>query len=465
MKIRFCGGAQNVTGSQFLLSVNGKNILLECGMFQGRRSETYERNLKFMYDPRAVDALVLSHAHVDHSGNIPNLVKHDFTGSIFATPATVDLCKIMLRDSAYIQEKDTEWVNKIRSRNHQPPIEPIYTRSDAEAAMDRFVGVDYGRTFTAAAGVNVTFRDAGHILGSACVLLEISENNRPIRLGFYGDVGRPDVPVLRDPSLFTDIEACIIESTYGNRLHGAHEDIEEELGAIVRATASNGGKLIIPAFAVGRTQHLVYILHKLYNQNRIPDIPIFVDSPMACAATEVFRNHRECFDRETDRIFLRDGEDPFSFPRLTWVEDVEQSKSLNSLKYPHVIIAPSGMAEGGRILHHLRNNIDNHRVQVLFVGFAAKDTLARKIMDGEKNVRIFGEEHKVRCKITTLDAFSAHADRKDLLRYIGFVPPEKLKQIFLVHGEPDQALPLRDALRSKGYPHVHYPAPGETLEV
>jgi metallo-beta-lactamase family protein len=465
MKIRFCGGAQNVTGSQFLLSVNGKNILLECGLYQGRRQDTYDRNQTFLYGPKTVDALVLSHAHVDHCGNIPNLVKHGYDKSIFATPATVDLCKIVLRDSGHLQEKDIEWVNKIRSRHHQPPMVPIYTMADAEAAMDQFVAIDYERTFTIAPGVEVTLRDAGHILGSANVLMEINENGRRLRFGFYGDVGRQNVPVLRDPNLLTDLDALIVESTYGNRVHDPHENIEEELADLIRSTASNGGKLIIPAFAVGRTQHLVYILHKLYNENRIPDIPIYVDGPMACAATNVFRKHQECYDRETDRIFLRAGEDPFSFARLTYVESSEESKRLNGLNFPHVIISPSGMAEGGRVLHHLRNNIENHRVLVLFVGYAARDTLARKIMDGEKTVRIFGEEHKVKCKVQILDAFSAHADRRDLLQYISIIPPERLHNIFLVHGEPDQAVPLVDALRSKGYPQVNYPALGETVTI
>jgi metallo-beta-lactamase family protein len=463
MNIQFCGGAQTVTGSQILVKVNGKTILLECGLFQGRREESYEKNHNFSFDPSEVDCLVLSHAHIDHSGNIPNLVKHGFKGSIYATPATVDLCKIMLRDSAFLQEKDIEWVNIIRRRHHQPELEPLYSRHDVECAMDSFVGIEYDKLFTVAPGVEAAFRDAGHILGSAGVHLEITENGRTYKVGFTGDIGRPNLPLTNDPNVLRELDLLIMESTYGNRLHGSYSDVEDELAQIVCETAAAGGKVIIPSFAVGRTQHLVYVLHKLFNNNRIPDMPVFVDSPLACDATDVFRAHTEDLDRETKRVFLNDHEDPFGFRRLTYVHDVEESKKLNSLAFPHVIISGSGMAEGGRILHHLRNNIHNPKNLVLFVGYAAKNTLARKIIDGEKVVKIFGEEHTVKCKIRVMDAFSAHADRRDLLDYVSLNSPERLKNIFLVHGEPDQALPLKDGLRSKGYENVHFPAPGETF--
>lgn len=465
MQIQFCGGAQTVTGSQHLLSINGKNILLECGLFQGHRQDTYEKNRRFLYDPASVDAVLLSHAHIDHSGNLPNLVKHGYEGPIYATAATVDLCQVMLRDSAYLQEKDVEWVNKIRRHQKHQPVEVLYTIEDAETAMTAFVGVQYNRTFPIFPGVQATFRDAGHILGSAGILLEINDKGRSLRLGFSGDIGRADMPILRDPNQLRDLDVLIMESTYGNRLHSPSEDIEEELAQTVHEVAHKGGKIIIPAFAVGRTQLLVYILHKLFDQNRIPDIPIFVDSPMACNATEVFRQHPECFDRETYRVFLQEHRDPFGFHRLTYVRDVEESKKLNRLHYPHIIISASGMAEGGRILHHLRNNIGDPRNQVLMVGYAAQDTLARRLMDGERTVRILGEEHEVRCKVKSMDAFSAHADRKELLDYLQFNAPEKLHHIFLVHGEENQALSLKDALRSKGYPSVHFPKPGEVFTV
>ncbi len=465
MKIQFCGGARTVTGSQHLLMVNGHRILLECGLFQGRRSDTYERNFNFCFDPASINAMILSHAHIDHSGHIPNFVKNGFKGPIYATAATVDLCQIMLRDSAYLQERDVEWANKIRRKRGEDLVEPLYTIEEAEVAMHSFVGVQYGHSTRICEGVDATFREAGHILGSAGILLNIKENGRSLRVGFSGDIGRTAVPIIRDPDILRDLDVLIMESTYGDRLHSSREDVEEELASIIRDVARGGGKIIIPAFAVGRTQVIVYMLHKLFDQNRIPDMPIFVDSPLATAATQVFRSHPECFDRETYRVFLQDRDDPFGFGRLKYVGGVEDSKDLNDLKYPHIIISASGMAEGGRILHHLRNNIGDSRSLVLFVGYAAENTLARRIMDGNKTVKIFGEEFSVRCKVKTMDAFSGHADRDELLNYVAFSPPEKLKHIFLVHGEADQALPLRDALKSRGYAQVDYPAPREIFEL
>lgn len=465
MHLQFCGAAQTVTGSQILLEVNGKKILLECGLFQGRRQESYERNQKFLFDPSSVSAVILSHAHIDHSGNVPNLVKHGYRGSIYSTPATADLCKIMLRDSAMLQARDVEWINMKRRNGHQPEIGPLYSLADVEASIDAFVGIDYDKPFSIAPGVEAMFREAGHILGSAGVHLEIQENGRFYRLGFSGDIGRPNMPVLRDPNILRELDILIMECTYGNRLHSDADDIEEGLALIVRDTAASGGKVIIPSFAVGRTQHLVYALHKLFDENRIPDMPIFVDSPLACEATNVFKAYPQYFDRATNRVFLSNQKSPFEFPRLTYVHTVEESKKLNDLQYPHVIISGSGMAEGGRILHHLRNGVENPRNTVLFVGFAAKETLARKMMDGQKVVRIFGEEHTVRCRIEVMDAFSAHADRRDLLDYVDLNSPRRLKHLFLVHGEADQALPLRDALRSKGFPNVYYPSHGEAVSL
>ncbi len=465
MKIQFCGGARTVTGSQHLLLVNGRRILLECGLFQGKRKLSYERNQSFLYDPSTVDAMVLSHAHIDHCGNIPNLVRHGFDGPIFATAATVDLCQIMLRDSAHLQEKDAEWVNRIRKRKHEPPVEPLYTLDDVEKAMPLFVGVQYNRSFPIAPGVRVTFRDAGHILGSASVLLEIEEKGRTSRLGFSGDLGRRSMPILRDPDALRDLDYFLCESTYGNRFHEPAEDVEEQLAQLVRTTIENGGKIVIPAFALGRTQLLVYMLHKLYDQDRIPDVPIFVDSPLACNATEVFRQHPECFDRETYRLFLQDEVDPFGFGRLHYVRDVEQSKKLNEFQDPCIIISASGMAEAGRILHHLKHNIGDPRNLVLLVGYAAEHTLARKLKEGYEEVKIFGEPYRVRCRVESMDAFSAHADRRELLDYYDFLPPERMRKVFLVHGEADQAEPLQQALRSKGYREVYFPAYGETVEL
>jgi metallo-beta-lactamase family protein len=463
MQMQFCGGAQTVTGSQTLITVNGKKILFECGLFQGRRQEAYEKNQTFMFNPAEVDCLILSHAHIDHSGNIPNLVKQGFKGSIYATPATIDLCKIMLRDSAHLQEKDLEWVNIIRKRSHQPELVPLYTLKEVEATMDLFVPIDFDKEFTIAKDVQVMFRDAGHILGSAGIHLEITENNKTFKIGFSGDVGRPGMPLTKDPNVLRELDVLVMESTYGNRLHDSFDNVEEELCKLVRDTAAAGGKLIIPSFAVGRTQTLVYVLHKLYDQDRIPELPIYVDSPLACDATTVFEKYPDLLDREAQRVFIKNHVDPFQFNRLSYVHEASESKKLNSLAYPHVIISGSGMAEGGRILHHLKNNIDNSKNTLLFIGYAARETLARKIMDGNKIVKIFGEDHTVRNKIHIMDAFSAHADRRNLLDYVDLTPPSKLKHVILVHGELDQSQSLRDAIRSKGYQNVHIPAPGDTF--
>ncbi|MBN1302644.1 MAG: MBL fold metallo-hydrolase [Melioribacteraceae bacterium] len=465
MEIQFCGAARNVTGSQHLLRIGDKKILLDCGLYQGRRKDTYDKNKNFMYDPADVDVMLLSHAHIDHCGNIPNLVKHGFGGSIYTTSATVDLCQILLRDSAYLQQKDIEWVNKKREKNDKELIEPLYTIDDVEESLQHFVGIQYSRPFEVIPGVKATFYDAGHILGSAGILLEIEENGKTIRLGYSGDIGREDMPILKDPNILRDLDVLIMESTYGDRLHSQVEEVEEELASVVRETIETGGKIIIPAFAVGRTQLLVYLLHKLFDQNRIPVIPIFVDSPMAVAATHVFRAHPECFDRETYDVFLNNHYDPFGFHRLKYVSKVDESKELNDLKEPHIIISASGMAEGGRILHHLRNNISNPNNLVLFVGYAAEHTLARRIMDGDETVRIFGFEHTVKCKVRTMDYFSGHADQKGLLEYVKYSDRSRLKNIFLVHGEESQSLPLREKIIKKGYTSVQYPVPGEKIEI
>lgn len=466
MKIHFIGGAQTVTGSQHLFHINGKKILLECGLFQGRRKDTYEKNKNFKFNPSEIDALILSHAHIDHSGNIPNLLRNGFNGPIFATDATVDLCKIMLKDSAYLQEKDIEWVNKKRAKKGEPPVEPLYTLDDVEASLQYFKGIPYKQSVELFDGISFTFRDAGHILGSAGVHLEIHENNnKKISIGFSGDIGRPDSPVIKSPDILRELDYLIMESTYGNRFHSPAAEVEEELARIISKVANNNGKIIIPAFAVGRTQTIVYVLHKLFNQNRIPEIPIYVDSPLAVEATKIFQAHPECLDRETHRVFLDNHEDPFGFSRLKYISKVEESKELNDKPGPMIIISASGMAEGGRILHHLSNNISNPKNLILFVGYAAENTLARKIMDGEPIVNIFGEQHQVKAQVKKMDYFSAHADQNELLQYIQLNPPKKLKHVFLVHGEEDQALPFREKLLTKGYKFVDFPQSGSIFEI
>lgn len=465
MKIQFFGAAQTVTGSQHLLSINGKKILLDCGFFQGKRKEAFEINRNFPFNPSEVDTLVLSHAHIDHSGNIPNLVKNGFSGSIYSTSATVDLCQIMLRDSAYIQERDVEFVNKKRIKQNKNPFEPLYSIQDAETAMSQFIGVQYNKIVEIAPGVHLQYVDAGHILGSAGVILELEENNKKLRFCFSGDIGRPEMPVIKNPVLPSDLDVLVMESTYGNKLHQVSDEVEEVVAKLINKVAQRKGKIIIPAFAVGKTQLLVYILHKLFDQNRIPVLPIFVDSPLAVDATSVYRTHPECYDRETYRVFINNFEDPFGFNRLTYIRNANDSKELNDLKEPCVIISASGMAEAGRILHHLKNNIENHRNLILFVGYAAQETLARKIVDGMKEVNIFGDSYKVNAEVISMDYFSAHADQKGLLEYLKLNKLEKLKNIFLVHGESEQSLPLREKILAKGFRRVEYPKKGDAFEL
>lgn len=465
MEIKFCGAAQAVTGSQHLITINGKKILLDCGLFQGRRQETFQRNQSFLFNPADVDLLLLSHAHIDHSGNIPNLVRHGFRGQIYSTRATADLCRIMLMDSAHIQDKDAQWLSKKQIRLAGKPIEPLYSFADVEAALKCFVGLEYDQVKEIAPGVRVTFRDAGHILGSAGIQLDISEAGRQWRFGYSGDIGRKHMPIISDPNYLRDLDVLIMESTYGNRLHKNSGDLETMLTELIRITVAKSGKIIVPAFAVGRTQQFIYVLHKLFDQNRIPELPIFVDSPLAVNATTIFSHHPECFDEETNRLFLMDQEDPFGFERLTYIQSLEESKALNRLKQPHMIISASGMAETGRILHHLKNSLDNPNNLVLLIGFAAENTLARKLGDGENVVRIFDEPHFVRAQVVKLDDFSAHADRNELMEYLSFNPPDRLSHLFLVHGENDQSLPFLTALQAAGYRNVKYPELGASFVI
>jgi metallo-beta-lactamase family protein len=409
--------------------------------------------------------MLLSHAHLDHSGNIPYLVKSGFKGHIYSTVATVDLCQLMLRDSAFLQEKDVKFVNKKRIRQNKNPFEPLYSIDDVEKAMLNFIGMQYDKKIEIFPGISATFIDAGHILGSAGILLEINENGKTTRLGFSGDIGRPEMPILRDPVPLPNLDILIMESTYGNRLHPANDHVEEETASVINEVIKRGGKIIIPAFAVGRTQLLVYELHKLFDKNKLPVFPIFVDSPLAVNVTEVYRLHPECFDRETYIEFINNHEDPFGFSRLTYTRDVNESKKLNTFQGPCMIISASGMAEGGRILHHLANNIENPINLILFAGYAAKETLARKIMDGAEDVNLLGSPYKVKAQIIKMDYFSAHADQKGLLNYVDTSVPDKLKNIFIVHGEPEESLPLQEKILSKGYRNVHYPQIGDEVEL
>ncbi len=465
MKITFLGAARTVTGSMHLLEVNGSRILLDCGLFQGRRRESFERNRNLPLTASHLDALILSHAHIDHSGNIPSLVGSGYKGDVFATPATRDLCGAMLLDSAHIQESDAAYVNKKRVRRGLPPVEPIYTVADAHASLQGFVSIDYHRPFVVAPGVFATFYDAGHILGSALTVLDVQEDGRAYRLCFTGDLGRKDLPIIRDPEIVDGVDYLITESTYGDRAHEGPTYAQAILCEIIHSAYDRGGKVIIPSFAVGRTQEIVFDLHKLMVSECLPPVPVFVDSPLAVNVTEIFRLHPECYDTEVLR-FLQQREDPFGFYRLHYTRSVDESKALNSFEGPCVIISASGMCEAGRILHHLKHHIGDERNTVLFVGFQVENTLGRKILDGWKTVPILGEEWPVRAQIRSIQGYSAHADREELLRYTReLMDHGRLKRVFCVHGNLTACQALADGVRNLGLKDVLIPERMQEVEV
>jgi metallo-beta-lactamase family protein len=443
--------------------VNDKKVLLECGMYQGKRKIANEINRNLPFDPGEIDAAILSHAHIDHSGIIPRLVADGYDGNIFATMATRDLCSIMLRDSAHIQERDAEFLNKRKRRRGEPPVEPIYTMDQARQSLDNFVGLSYGRPFFVTNGVKATFYDAGHILGSAVVLVEATEGDRTLRILFTGDLGREKMPILRDPAVVKDADVYITEATYGNRLHDDIINMERDLQEVVSQTISRGGKLIIPAFSVGRTQNIVYSLHNLFDRGALPAIPIFVDSPLSTNATEIFRMHPECYDRDTLEI-IEQHKDPFGFGRLHYTKNVEESKRLNNRKEPCIIISASGMCEAGRILHHLRNNIGDPRNTILVVGYQAQNTLGRRLVEKHKRVRIFGEEHDIRAEVRVMNGYSAHADKNGLLAYAQSVDGTE-PRVFVVHGDEDQCVAFADHLHRAGFNNVTVPKRGDVFEL
>jgi metallo-beta-lactamase family protein len=456
MRINFHGAAHTVTGSQHLLEINGKKLLLECGLFQGRRADTYERNLNFQFDPRKVDAVILSHAHIDHAGNLPNLVKQGYEGHIFATHATKDLASLMIADSGHIQEADAQFVNKKRAGRGEPPIEPLYTKEDAEAVAGMFAGRHYEETFEPIPGVIARFHEAGHILGSASVSLEIEEKGKKIRFWFSGDIGRFQLPLLRDPVLPTEADYMIMESTYGDKSHSNPELAFWEFRDVVKRTVERGGKVIVPAFAVGRTQELVFNLNQMMRNGDVPSVPVYVDSPLAVKATDVFKRHLECFDEETAKFVAEARHPALDFKMLNYVRSVEESKALNERTDPMIIISASGMAEAGRILHHIKNNIENPKNTICIVSWQAPHTLGRRLADREEEVRIYGETYKRKCDIATIGGLSAHAGQDLLVNYAMGVM-DSVKDIFLVHGEEKQAMTLKGLLAARGMGRVHYP--------
>ncbi len=468
MKVTFWGAAGGVTGSMHLVESGGKRYLLDCGLNQGRRKDADRKNRELPFSGSSIDAVVLSHAHIDHSGNLPTLVKSGFSGPIYTTPATIDLCGWMLRDTAHIHEKDAEFLNKRREQRKQKglpdgPVTPLYTMGDAERTLPLFQPVGYHSPQTLGPELMYVPYDAGHILGSSSVVLHEGATGGGVRLCFSGDVGRPNLPIIRDPEAMPPADYLIMESTYGGRLHKDVSHVVNKLRDVVNRTARRGGRIIVPAFAVGRTQQLVLLLHQLANAKQIPNIPLFVDSPLALNVTQVHRDHPECFDDET-REYLRHGEDPFGFQRLQYIREASESKKLNDLHGPFVVISASGMCEQGRILHHLRNNIEDPRNTVLVTGFMAQDTLGRKLVEKAQEVLVFGEPMRVRAEIASLDELSGHADQRELIQWIKPMTAS-LRKVFLVHGEPSQAETLARMLHSTYGLDVAVPAPGQSFEL
>ena len=464
MRINFHGAAHTVTGSQHLLEINGHRLLLDCGLYQGRRNETYARNLHFAYNPRKVDAVILSHAHIDHCGNLPNLVRTGYEGPIYATSATVDLATIMMADSGRIQESDAQFVNKKRLARGEERIEPLYSEADAQRAADLFRDPDYNQPFEPVPGVSARFVEAGHILGSAAIALDIEERGRKIRFWFSGDIGRFKLPILRDPVLPEAVDFLLMESTYGDKSHNDPSAAFDEFRDVVRRTLKRAGKVIIPAFAVGRTQELVYHLNTMMHNGDVPSAPVFVDSPLAVNASTIFKKHPECFDAET-RQFVEEARHPaLDFKMLTYVQSVEESKALNQRKDPMIIISASGMAETGRILHHLRNNIENPRNTVCIVSWQAPYTLGRRLADREKMIKIFGEPYTVAAEVATIGGLSGHAGQ-DLLTQYAVNVKRTVRKVFLVHGEEKQAMTLMGKLNEHDIREVYYPELHSSAEI
>jgi metallo-beta-lactamase family protein len=464
MKIHFLGATRTTTGSMYLFEINGRRLLLECGLFQGHREESIQRNCCFPFDPRQIDAVVLSHAHIDHAGNLPNLVKQGYAGKIHCTPATRDLCGIMLVDSAHIQTDDAAFVSKKRARQKMPPVEPLYSIADAEKAVRQFAAADYGQPFEPVGGVAVTFRDAGHILGAAQVVLDIREGERKFRWLFSGDIGRGGDEILRDPEPVENADYLQIESTYGGREHAVRTDADATVCRLVSEALQKKGKVIIPSFSVGRTQQIVYVLHQLTLSGCLPRVPIFVDSPLSVNATEIYRKHTECFNESIAR-FLRENANPFGMENLTYIREAEASKKLNDLKEPVIIISASGMCEAGRIRHHLKNNLGDVKNLILFIGYCAEHTLGAQILAGQSPVNIFGEPQAVRAQIASLDTYSGHADRNELKRYVEKITGD-LKKICCIHGEESQCLAHAETLRQmKPQAEVLVPEYQQVLEV
>ncbi len=462
MKIKFLGAAREVTGSKHqIITRQGKRLILDCGMYQGKGLDTEALNKKLGFDPRELDHILLSHAHIDHSGLIPYLYRLGFRGSVICTNATRDLCSIMLADSGHIQEHDTYTHNKKRARMGLPPVEPLYTKRDAVESLKLFIGVSYDRKFRIDENITVRFTQTGHMLGGGVINLEIKEGERMHRIAYTGDIGRPVNRILAPPEEFPQADFLITEATYGDRLHVDNINAEKELLKVIYDTCvEKGGKLIIPSFSVGRTQDIVYALNNFYNENRLPKIDVYVDSPLAVNATDIFRLHPECFNQDILDIMDRDS-DPFGFNSLFYIRSAEDSKKLNKINKPVIIISASGMMEAGRIKHHLANSISDPKNTILAVGYCAPSTLGAKILRGDKEVSIHGFIHPVKADIKRIDSYSGHGDYKEMAEFLACQDPGKLKQIFLVHGEYEAQKAYKSYLEKKAYSNIVIPDVGE----
>ncbi len=453
IKFKSFGAAREVTGSCHMLDCDGHKVLIDCGMFQGKRIPSEEKNRIFQFDPAEVESAILTHAHCDHSCRLPYLVMKGFRGNIYATPATRDIAGLIMADTAHIQQKDAEWLSKKKGATI---FDPLFGIKDVLNCLNSFVTISYGRKFHISDSLGCTFYNAGHILGSSTLLLDCPGN---IRIGFSGDLGRHGTPIIHDPEYLPPLDYFVCEATYGDKLHDPIEDACRQLADAIRETVNKGGKLIIPAFAVERTQDIIYYLHLLLDQRKIPKIEIFVDSPMAFNATSIFRVHQECYDEKVHEQFIVQNKNPFGFENLHYTTNVNESKKINEYKEPCIIISSSGMCEAGRILHHLRNNIEDPRNTILIVGYMAEDTLGRRLVEREPEVKIFGQPYKLRAKVKILNTFSAHADYKDIMDFVAHLDLERLKRVYLIHGEDDALEGMKTRLLGMGVKDVQVVEP------
>lgn len=466
MKIQFLGAAKEVTGSKHLITTDkGTTILLDCGMYQGKGMETDQANRELGFDPKDIHYLLLSHAHIDHSGLIPYIYSLGFRGKIYCTPATRDLCQLMLQDTAFIQEQDVRWYNKKMDRQHKPKIKPLFDMNHAQQVMKLFRTVDYDTPYRIDEDIQVQFTNSGHMLGSAVISLTIKENDETKRIAYTGDVGRLQSHILCTPQAFPQCDYLICESTYGNRQHDDQLVSEEQLLGVVEETCMyKHGKLLIPSFSVGRTQEIVYVLNQLYNDGRLERIPVYVDSPLSANATEIFRRHADTLNEQV-RDTMRFDDDPFGFNTLRYITDVQQSKALNRSEQPCIVISSSGMLEAGRIKHHVSNHIDDPSTTILIVGYCTPTSLGARIQDPKlRYVSIFGYDHRIRAQVTKIEGFSGHGDYQEMIQYFSACQDvTKIRQTFIVHGESEAQIAMKEHLHEAGFRHIHIPEKGEEM--